>query len=257
MSPFPSEGEVEPVKRQQADFLPEREEVLECIWMLEEEGQANPTLEELKACILSLPCEVEELPRALEVLEGEGLIKREGGRVTFTEEGRAKAREVIRRHRLAERLLNDLLEMPSGSMEAGACRLEHALDPEVTDAVCTFLGHPKTCPHGKPIPPGPCCERFDREVRPITLPLSELQPGNRGRVVFITPSIHARLDRLASLGLVPGAVVRLHQKRPSVVVDVGETQLAIDQEIAKEIYVRPMKSEEGIRLGGGKLRARR
>lgn len=239
-------GVLRPMEERQVKPSPgrEREEVLECVWMLEEEGQEGPLVKDLETRVASFPCGVESLPDALAALEEEGLIKREGEQVGFTPQGRSVAREIIRRHRLAERLLSDLLEVPSGSMEAGACRLEHALDPEVTDAVCTFLGHPKTCPHGKPIPQGLCCEKFERGVRPITLPLSELQLGERGRVLFITPSVHARLDRLASLGLVPGSVVKLHQKRPSVVVDIGETQLAIGHEIAREIYVRPVGKEE-------------
>jgi len=223
----------------------EKEEVLECIWLLEEEGREGVSIEDLRDCLGSLPCELGDLEGVVEGLQQEGLLERRMGRVAFTREGRAVAREVVRRHRLAERLLSDLLEMSPESMEAGACRLEHALDPEVTDAVCTFLGHPRACPHGKPIPPGPCCERFEREVRPVTLPLTELQPGEEGRVVFITPSVRARLDRLASLGLLPGAVLKLHQRRPSVVVDIGGTQLAIGHEIAREIYVRPINWGEG------------
>lgn len=236
----------------------EREEVLECLWMLEEEGKREASLEDIKRCLKGLPCEVAELEKVASNLEKEGLVERsKEGRLSLSGEGRAEAREIIRRHRLAERLLSDVLDMPFSSVEAGACRLEHALDPEVTDAVCTFLGHPKTCPHGKPVPPGPCCERFEREVRPITLPLSELEPGERARVVFITPSVHARLDRLASLGLVPGAAVKLHQRRPSVVVNVGETQLAIGHDIAREIYVRPIREEGEGSKGENKGRRRR
>ncbi len=217
----------------------ERDEILECIWMVEEDGRKT-TSEEILRCLEAQPCKVEEPRKVIEDLARQGLVAWEGEELRLTEAGRGRARDIIRRHRLAERLLMDVLQMGEELTERGACTLEHALSPEVTDAVCTFLGHPKTCPHGKPIPPGPCCERFEKEVRPITLPLIELSPGEEGRVVFITPSVHARLDRLAGLGLIPGAVVRLHQRRPSAVVKVGETEIALSPEIAREIYVRPL-----------------
>src|ERR1700685_2576086 len=78
--------------------------------------------------------------------------------VEFTPRGRQRAADIIRRHRLAERLFTDSLAMDSESeIEQQACKFEHILSPEATDKICTFLGHPRTCPHGAPIPPGPCC----------------------------------------------------------------------------------------------------
>jgi putative ABC transport system ATP-binding protein len=78
--------------------------------------------------------------------------------VELTPRGRERAGSVIRRHRLAERLFTDSLAMDSESeIEQQACKFEHILSPEATDKICTFLGHPRTCPHGAPIPPGPCC----------------------------------------------------------------------------------------------------
>jgi putative ABC transport system ATP-binding protein len=86
--------------------------------------------------------------------------------VELTPRGRERAASIIRRHRLAERLFTDSLAMDSESeIEQQACKFEHILSPEATDKICTFLGHPRTCPHGAPIPPGPCCGRiagFDR-----------------------------------------------------------------------------------------------
>jgi putative ABC transport system ATP-binding protein len=80
--------------------------------------------------------------------------------VELTERGRERAGSIIRRHRLAERLFTDSLAMDSESeIEQQACKFEHILSPEATDKICTFLGHPRTCPHGAPIPPGPCCGR--------------------------------------------------------------------------------------------------
>jgi putative ABC transport system ATP-binding protein len=80
--------------------------------------------------------------------------------VELTPRGRERAASIIRRHRLAERLFTDSLAMDSESeIEQQACKFEHILSPEATDKICTFLGHPRTCPHGAAIPPGPCCER--------------------------------------------------------------------------------------------------
>lgn len=78
--------------------------------------------------------------------------------VELTPRGRERASSIIRRHRLAERLFTDSLAMDSESeIEQQACKFEHILSPEATDRICTFLGHPRTCPHGAPIPPGACC----------------------------------------------------------------------------------------------------
>ena len=78
--------------------------------------------------------------------------------VELTPRGRQRAADIIRRHRLAERLFTDSLAMDSESeIEQQACKFEHILSPEATDKICAFLGHPRTCPHGAPIPPGACC----------------------------------------------------------------------------------------------------
>ena len=80
--------------------------------------------------------------------------------VELTSHGRKRAADIIRRHRLAERLFTDSLAMDSETeIEQQACKFEHILSPEATDKICSFLGHPRTCPHGAPIPPGPCCGR--------------------------------------------------------------------------------------------------
>src|SRR3984893_18769576 len=79
--------------------------------------------------------------------------------VELTPRGRLRAADIIRRHRLAARLFTDSLALDSESeIEQQACKFEHILSPEATDKICMFLGHPRTCPHGAPIPPGPCCK---------------------------------------------------------------------------------------------------
>jgi putative ABC transport system ATP-binding protein len=80
--------------------------------------------------------------------------------VELTTRGHQRAADIIRRHRLAERLFTDSFAMDSETeIEQQACKFEHVLSPEATDKICTFLNHPRTCPHGAPIPPGPCCGR--------------------------------------------------------------------------------------------------
>ena len=92
-----------------------------------------------------------------------GLVFVDGQGLHFTPAGEERARSVIRRHRLAERLFMDVLSIrDAASVESNACTFEHILSPEVTDRICTFLGHPETCPHGGPIPRGECCIRHAR-----------------------------------------------------------------------------------------------
>jgi DtxR family Mn-dependent transcriptional regulator len=171
-------------------------------------------------------------------LAGMGLVRVDGDQVTLTESGTVRARGVIRRHRLAERLFRDLLDLSEGAAESQACEFEHILSPEATDSVCTLLGHPPTCPHGKSIPPGDCCSAAHRSVQSLVTGLPHFPIGETGRIVFIAPRFHERMDKLAALGVVPGSEVRLHQRSPAYVLDIGETTVAIDAEIASEIFLK-------------------
>jgi DtxR family Mn-dependent transcriptional regulator len=178
----------------------------------------------------------------LAALVAAGLVSRSGDRVGLTAEGERRARDVVRRHRLTERLFRDLLSAGEATMEAQACEFEHILSPEATESVCTLLGHPPTCPHGKPIPPGPCCSAVQRTLRPLVTGLPTFPLGATGRIVFIAPKFHDRMDRLAALGVTPGSMLRLHQRSPSYVIEVGETTIALDPEIASEVYVKPVEA---------------
>ncbi|MGE5049243.1 MAG: metal-dependent transcriptional regulator [Deltaproteobacteria bacterium] len=169
-----------------------------------------------------------------------GLVQFDGAQIALTPEGEQRAAEVVRRHRLAERLFTDLLALDETQTEQQACEVEHVLSAEATDSVCTLLGHPPSCPHGKPIPAGPCCAAFSRTVKPLVTALAALPLGSRGRIAFLAPRWAERMDRLASLGVMPGTVVRLKQRAPSVVIESGETTLALDPEIAAAIYVKPV-----------------
>ena len=70
------------------------------------------------------------------------------------------------------------------------------------------------------------------------MPMKDLEPGNRARITFISPRDHGRMDRLSTLGIVPGTEIVLHQKKPAFVIRAGETELALDIDIAAEIYVK-------------------
>ena len=207
------------------------DEILELIWRLREKGVSDVnTLLETTEDI--------EVRSILRSMIREDLFEMEDHRMVLKDRGEEKAREIIRRHRLTERLLTEIFELSEDEVEEEACKLEHILSPGVTESVCTFLGHPPTCIHGKPIPRGNCCLKFKREMKPLVTPLEELGLGEEGRIVFIVPKSHHRLDRLSTLGIVPGSVVRMHQKNPSHVLQIGETTLALDKEIVKDIYVK-------------------
>jgi putative ABC transport system ATP-binding protein len=130
------------------------DEVLEQLWTAEERSghQEMPHFTEAQH------------RRLVGTMSRIGLVRLDNGAVRFTEEGQVRARSVIRRHRLAERLFMDVLAIrDDAAVESNACTFEHILSPEVTDQICTFLGHPGTCPHGSPIPRGDCC-RENRTV---------------------------------------------------------------------------------------------
>jgi putative ABC transport system ATP-binding protein len=92
-------------------------------------------------------------------MQGMGLTAAEGEGFVLTGKGTDRARDIIRRHRLAECLFRDTFEIRSNEqIESNACVLEHVLSAEVTESICKFLKHPAQCPHGRPIPRGPCCE---------------------------------------------------------------------------------------------------
>lgn len=85
------------------------------------------------------------------------LVDLQNGEAQLTPVGSQRARDVVRRHRLAERLFKDTFSIEDSEVHNQACKFEHIISPELDQRICTFLGHPKTCPHGNPIPPGDCC----------------------------------------------------------------------------------------------------
>jgi DtxR family transcriptional regulator, Mn-dependent transcriptional regulator len=222
-----------------SDLTQRKDEILEAVFTEREVGR-DAVGDVLVAASRELRAGAS--PVDLEALSRDGLLSVDDGRVALTERGEKRARDLVRRHRLTERLFRDLLDVAEKVMEEQACALEHILSVEATDSVCTLLGHPPTCPHGKPIPPGPCCGAYQKTLRPLVTGLPTFALGATGRIVFIAPKFHDRMDRLAALGVIPGSTIRLHQRSPSFVIEVGETTIALDPEIAGEIYVKPLEA---------------
>jgi len=208
--------------------LPERaEEILETLWMGIVEDQKN-----------SLSLGLSEREDAVaELLEG-GYIQVADGDVFLEEKGREEGERIIRRHRLAERLLVDVLDVKRGFTPEMGCKFEHLLHEGIDENVCTLLGHPKICPHGKLIPPGRCCQKSAREVARVVCPLKDLDVKDGGTIAYLATNDEGRLHKLMALGALPGLRVTMIQKFPSYVFQVGHSQFAVDQEMAGGIYVR-------------------
>ena len=134
--------------------------LLEQIWICGEEGQPAQ-VERLRATgpAGSLPLLPDEpAARVLGRMSELHLIALRNGEVDLTPVGSRRARDVVRRHRLAERLFKDTFAIEDSEARNQACKFEHIISPELDQRICSFLGHPKTCPHGNPIPPGECCD---------------------------------------------------------------------------------------------------
>jgi len=206
------------------------EEALEGIWTARE--RRGTSLDAIRA-ETKVPLGA-ELIRELEA--GGLVVQREGG-LELTAAGEEAARQVIRRHRLAERLLHDILHMRVEETEESACEFEHILADQVTESICTLLGHPRECPHGSPIPEGRCCREARQSVQSLVVPLTKLAPGEEGRVAYLSASSPARLHKLMAFGIAPGMTVRVHQHFPTTVLECEHTQIAMEEEIARDIRV--------------------
>jgi DtxR family Mn-dependent transcriptional regulator len=229
------------------------EEALEAAWTAMEAGENS--LERLRA-----DARAHVSSELLSELERDGWLSiasepESGERFALTAKGLERARAIIRRHRLAERLVTDVLHMEPQNMEDAACAYEHLVADTVTESICILLAHPQTCPHGKPIPPGQCCLRARSEsvrsqpapeglarpeAQPI-IPLDAAPPGKSLRVAFIAAQSPARLERLSAYGLTAGSVIRLVQTSPAFVVECEQTQIAMERDIAREIHVVPLE----------------
>jgi DtxR family Mn-dependent transcriptional regulator len=205
------------------------EEALEVLWvcLVDAQPQLN-TAKQLN----------EKLEISLNQLAQEGLVEHSGETVTFTAEGRLEAERAIRRHRLSERLFHDIIETDPSDMEKAACQLEHVVKRGIEEKICRLLGHPLTCPHGKPIPPGDCCHKAKESKERFVAPLTSLKPGETGVIAYIKAGDSKKLQKLMAMGVVPGNAVELNGNFPSFVFTVGYSQYAVDADMAAAIIVK-------------------
>jgi DtxR family Mn-dependent transcriptional regulator len=210
------------------------EEYLEAMYRLEREGPGITT-SGLAAELGVAPASVSGM---LKKLAAEGYVDhRAREQARLAPKGLQVAVRVIRRHRLAERLLTDVLGMPWDEVHAEACRLEHAISQRVEERLVALLGDPKSCPHGHPIPPADCSE----PPRP-GVPLAQLSSGQHALVHGVTEEISEILRYLADVGLRPGARVFVSEKAPlggPITVRVNEKSHAVSLELARMIVVLP------------------
>ena len=209
------------------------DEVLEAIWMgRERDDCSRGTVERL--------CHAPLTQELLDALAEQKLVRIADEAIDLTPAGEERARAVIRRHRLGEALVAHVLRVGDTEIESVGCAFEHAVLPEVEESICTLLGHPTHCPHGAPIPPGTCCREAKHVVDGAAVSVAELRPGDRGKIAYIRASDHERLHRLTAFGISPGTTVEVHQKFPAVVLRFENTELALDSDIADDIFVWPM-----------------
>ncbi len=206
------------------------EEILEALWIaVEEKGRGYIEVEQI-----DVPAD----DPSYDELAGLAFVEVREGRVYLRPEGKDEGRRTVRRHRLAERLMMDVLNIRGETGDSKACQFEHLLHEGVDTKVCTMLNHPATCPHGRPIPPGECCEEARRSGDLGVVPLTELKSGQEGEIAYIQTDDSKKMQKLMAMGVLPGNRIVLQQSFPSYIFRVGFSEFAIDTNMAREIFVR-------------------
>ncbi|MBU0468300.1 MAG: metal-dependent transcriptional regulator [Candidatus Omnitrophica bacterium] len=206
-----------------------QEEHLEKLWNMKEEGKDS--IEDLKEFMgKDYDLEIVKQLEASLLVETDTISKK----IKLTEEGEAQGRRLIRAHRIAERMLHDVV---GGDFEKGACEFEHTVTLELVDSICTLLGHPKECPHGLPIPKGECCKMSKRTAESSVVSLTDLKVGQSARVAYVITKDDQQLHKIDGLHIRPGAVVKLHQDYPTYVIECEGVNIALDGEVALNINV--------------------
>lgn len=216
------------------------EELLEHLWLVFKEetaGNGSIGIETLKENVKDHNLNVELILDDL-LKKGDILRIHPGGLISLTSQGRLKGRKAVRRHRLAERMLADILSLPSNQIESTACSWEHVLKADVETQVCTLLGHPTVCPHQRSIPEGVCCKNHKKTAQPAILPLTEVEPGHSAVVAYIATTKYRRLKKLMDFGLIPGRRIDILHKSPGSVVKVDEMVIALEHDVTDHIYLR-------------------
>ncbi|MHB8329700.1 MAG: metal-dependent transcriptional regulator [Acidimicrobiales bacterium] len=215
-------------------YHPPVEEYLETIQSLTEEG--TPVIQARIAERLgrSAPSVSEMLDR----LAADGYIRRSGRAIALTGRGRTLADSVIRKHRLAERLLVDVIGLPWHKAHVEAGRWEHVISDEVEARLVELLGNPVTCPHGNPIPGA----SGGRQGAVGQISLAEVEPGGTVRLERITEEVEldmACLEYLDEHGCIPGrdAVVRSKAPDGTMTLEVDGVTVALAAAICQQVYV--------------------
>jgi len=224
-----------------AGHHPAVEQYLETILELEESGIVPMRARIVERLGVSAPAVSETVKR----LEREGYLVLDSERVLhLTDTGRAYATSMLRRHRLAELLLVDVLRMPWAQVHEEACRLEHAISDSLEAHLVALLGDPGACPHGNPIPGSANVV----ESGPLQ-PLSTVQAGVECTVRRIDEHLQTQLVHMRELelaGLLPGRQVRVGLPDGSALdgaldgrlaLDVDGVPVHVDQRVAAEVYV--------------------
>jgi DtxR family Mn-dependent transcriptional regulator len=214
-------------------FHPPVEEYLETIFALEEEG--IPVIQARLAERLgkAAPSVSEMLDR----LEADDLIVRSARQITMTDKGAILAASVVRKHRLAERLLVDIIGLDWDKAHVEAGRWEHVISDDVEAHLVVLLGNPTTCPHGNPIP-------GVEPVGPEQRRLADAQPGDRIRLERITESVEhdtASLTYLGDHGLTPGITALIQARAPdgTLTLVVGDAAIALGPAMTQRMFVAP------------------
>ncbi|WP_455279871.1 metal-dependent transcriptional regulator [[Eubacterium] cellulosolvens] len=177
------------------------------------------------------------ITNTVELLEKNELIKHTRYKgVTLTAKGNRIALDVIRRHRLTERLLTDILRMDWSNVHEIACKLEHDITEEVIKPLGKILGHPKTCPHGNPIP-----TKCGGIIEDNTRPLIDLEPQEIGTIVKIAEEKSEVLRYLDSLGIELGTIIKVEKKikeKNSEFLQLKDIDPPLSRKIASSIWVR-------------------
>ncbi len=212
-------------------FHPPLEDYLEAIHEIEEEG--IPVIQARVAERLghSAPSVSQMVHR----LKADGYVTVKKRAIRLTAKGRARAESVVRKHRLAERLLTDVIGLPWHKVHVEASRWEHVISDEVEDRLMVLLDHPTTCPHGNPIP------GTDTPKRQLVL-LSEAEPGDRVRLELVPEQVELDFEALTYLsthGFIPGTNARVRDKAPdgTLALDLDGATVALGSTLAQQLYV--------------------
>jgi DtxR family Mn-dependent transcriptional regulator len=211
-------------------FDESNEEYLEAIYRLEREGPGVSN-SGLASELGVAPASVSGM---LKKLASEGFIELQGrGGARLTEKGLETAVRVVRRNRLAELWLTEMLGLPWDEVYDEACRLEHAISARVEAALVARLGDPRWCPHGHPIPPADCSEPPE-----LGIPIAQLAEGSTAVLHRVTEHMSELLRYLSEIGLVRGTRFTVVEKAPlggPVTIEYGGKRQAISLELAKQL----------------------